>query len=145
MYWKNRGPSRVRGISPLIATLLLIMITIVGGSLVYVAFSSQASSVSGSAEFQVQSLDAVKAGGVGVASATVKNVGTVKLTSVTVTIKATTDISIDIGSIEPGNTGSGEADASALTAGETYPVTITADSVDGSHIEKSMTVRVRSS
>jgi flagellin-like protein len=47
---------RLKGISPLIATLILIAITIVGGILVYHVFFSTASSISSNGNIQKRAL-----------------------------------------------------------------------------------------
>jgi flagellin-like protein len=120
------GPeTEERAISPLIATLILILVTIIGGGVVFSTMRSQASSLGSSAELQLQSVDIVSAGGVNRASVVVKNTGTVALSGVAVEI--TTDgnpVTIPLGDMKPGDTKAGEDTSGTWTAGKTYVVTL---------------------
>ena len=125
---KLRGiGAEARGISPLVATLILILVAVVGGGIVYNVMRSQASSYGSSADLQLQSIDVVSAGDVCYASATVKNVGTVALEGVEVKISSDSDDqTIYIGPLAPGESKGGEVSPASVvwTAGKTYIVTI---------------------
>lgn len=70
---KLRSTSRRKAISPLIATLILIAITIVGGVVVYRAFFATSGSVSSNLHVSIQDVSLSSAGGLAM---TVKNDGT---------------------------------------------------------------------
>jgi flagellin-like protein len=65
---------KIRAISPLIATIILIAITIVGGLLIYNLFFATSSTASSTSAISVQNIDLVVPGGSGKAqfSITVK-------------------------------------------------------------------------
>ncbi|MGC9069123.1 MAG: archaellin/type IV pilin N-terminal domain-containing protein [Thermoprotei archaeon] len=79
---------KIRGISPLIATIILIAITIVGGLLIYNLFFSTSSTASSTSAISVQNIDLVVPGGTGTPqfSITVKNAGNKPITGYTITI-----------------------------------------------------------
>lgn len=137
-----------RAISNLIATLILIAVAVVGGAFAYTAFRNQATSTTTSASLQVQSLDAVEAGGTVQLSTTVKNVGTQRLSNITVNIEPGNDNNkmTEISNLDPGQTGSDSMENNAsLTPGTEYAVRITADTpATTDALTKTMTVRVES-
>lgn len=103
---KNRALTDRRAISPLIATLILITIAVVGGGMVYIAFSNQARSLSRITDIQVQSANIDNASGTVVISFTVKNTGTTVIDKVVVNVygKGGTTI-LETSSLDPGKTG----------------------------------------
>lgn len=122
----RRGRSGIltdrRAISPLVATLILILIAVVGGGMVYVVFSNQAKSLSKTTDIQVQSASIASASGTVVISVTVKNTGTIAVDSVDVKVygdEGGSD-SLLIGSLDPGETGGDTLSATGVTA--TYEV-----------------------
>ena len=132
-----------RGISPLIATLILVAATVAGGAIVYSVMQSQAGWLSGGADFEITSADIITAGGTNLATVTVKNVGSVSLTSVAATVKTDgTDVIITVGSLNPGQAKSGENTTGTWTAGSSYMVTVTGAYANGS-VVKSQTVVAR--
>lgn len=112
-----------RAISPLIATLILILIAVVGGGMVYAVFSSQAGSLSRTTDIQVQSVNIAKASETVVISVTVKNTGTIAVDNVEVKVYGT-GVSPDvllIDSLDPGETG-GDTLATPDVAAANYEV-----------------------
>jgi flagellin-like protein len=79
---------KIRAISPLIATIILIAITIVGGLLIYNLFFATSSTASSTSAISVQNIDLVVPGGSGNAqfSITVKNTGNKPIKNYTITI-----------------------------------------------------------
>lgn len=134
-----------RGISNLIATLILIGVAVVGGGFAYTVFRNQASTTTTSADLQVQGLDAVRTDGTAYLSTTVKNVGTQQLVGITVTVDPEgAAVSLSVGDLDPGQSGSADNSSSGLSPGQTYPVRITASTPSGGSITKTTTVRVQS-
>ncbi len=104
MWWGKKNNRR--GITPIVATLILITITMAGAAIVYVAFRNMAVSTSRIANFQVQSAGVAKARGVVIASFTVKNTGTISLDGIEIIIygdNGQDNLSIT-GVLEPGGT-----------------------------------------
>lgn len=145
MWWENK--KNRRGITPIVATLILIAITVAGAGIVYVAFRNMATSMSKITNFQVQSADVMKAGGVVVASFTVKNTGTVPFDNIEITLygdNGQDNFSIT-GEVEPGGTrGVTEVlSPDRYKIGETYVVTFAAkDETGGIIVARTMIVTV---
>jgi len=138
-----------KGISPLIATVILIAITISAGLVIYSLYFSTFSTVSASLDIQVVSMDIVEASGTMLVSATIKNTGNKPIEECTVTIygdSGTVTLNPGPTPIKPGEIGSdskaGEdlPDGFSVTAGESYPVKIHVKASDGSTLDKSLTV-----
>jgi hypothetical protein len=117
------------GISPLVATLILIGATVAGGAIVYGVMRSQMSSLTGGADLQITYADVIVAGNAQKAFVTVKNTGSTNLTGVTVTITtesgsatwSPTSADINVGqqkSFETTGTGA------TWSVGKTYVVTV---------------------
>ena len=86
-----------RGISPLIATLILVAATIAGGAIVFGVMRSQMNALSPGASIQIQEAKiVVTSEGSGLALVTVQNTGSTVLTNVTVTVENATPVSIAI-------------------------------------------------
>jgi len=85
MEWKNVRRD-VKAVSPLIATLLLIGITIVGGLVVYGVFLSMTRTAGTTLSIQATTLDLVKAGDTILYSASIKNTGNKHISNVSVAI-----------------------------------------------------------
>jgi flagellin-like protein len=76
-----------RGISPLIATIILIAICVAGGALVYSIFFSTAGTLNATGQLNVQSITLVKdTAGNTVFAMTIKNVGNKPFNSLNVTL-----------------------------------------------------------
>lgn len=136
-----------RGISPLIATIILIAITVAGGLLIYSMFMSTGSIWGAKGQVAVENIKLVKnTDGAVTFAITVKNTGnkpiqsdglTVKLEGQTVAITLNSDL-------QPGQSVSFVGDAPSLAAGyvigKTYIVTIQATFSDGSSFSDTLTV-----
>ena len=139
--------SEARGISPLIATLILIAATVAGGALIYQVMRSQSSSFSSAADFQITYADVLVAGSTRKATVTVQNTGTISLSSVTATIydNAGNALSptIDLGSLDAGQTKGGTADNSDwsnVIAGAQCIIKVTANVSGGGSVTKTAVV-----
>jgi len=83
---KNNTPvaKRLKGVSPLIATLILIAITIVGGILVYHVFFSTASSISTNGNVQIESANIYS--GPNIMVLEIKNTGSIAVENMSITV-----------------------------------------------------------
>ena len=133
-----------RGISPLLATIILISITVGAGLVIYNLFFSTAGTLSSQLNIQVVSIDIVKTSSQTLVSATIKNTGNIPITQCTVTIYGDSGTAtLDIGSIEVGQTKSASAQNPAgfsVTVGKSYPVEIYVKASDDSTLDKSLSV-----
>lgn len=138
----------IRGISPLIATLILIAATVAGGAVVYTVMRSQAGSLSGGADLQIMYADIIVAGNTKLATVTVKNVGSVAFSDITISVTTNSDsvtlpVSLPSGGLASGMTVTGENTTGSWTANANYVVTVTG-TYSGGSVVKSMTVRAHS-
>lgn len=135
----------MRGISPLIATLILVAATVAGGAIVYSVMQGQASRLGGGANLEITNADIIVAGSARLATVTVRNTGSVNLTSVTatITVDSGSAASIDLGSIAPGTSASGENTSGSWTAGKAYIVKVAGTAADGSTVTRSVSVIAR--
>ena len=134
---KNR-----RGISPLIATIILISITIAVGLTVYALTSSMVGIMSSTLDIQIQSIDIVKAGSNTLVAATIKNSGNIQITTCSVTITGDSGTAtLTLGSISPGKAASASLSnpsGLSVTIGNAYPVSISVTAT-GSSLTKALT------
>jgi len=138
-----------RGISPLIATIILIAICIAGGALVYSIFFSTASTLNATGQLNVQSITLVKdTSGNTVFAMTIKNVSNKPFNSLNVTlaseplaivasVKAATPL-------QPGQSTSyvptTALDGDNYIIGNTYNVIIAAQTTDESTLTQTVSV-----
>ena len=144
-----------RAVSPLIAILIGIAITIAGGLLVYQMFFGTAGTISKTGSIQVVSADYIKYGPYGhqeFVSITVKNTGNIRITHCYVYFydEDGTYYHVDLGIIDPGQskghskydpprTG-GTNNAWDIVCGKTYPITIEVHFQDGGNLRQTITV-----
>lgn len=128
---KVKGSSQRRAISPLIATLILIAITVVGGVVVYSIFLSTSSTVSTSYHITITSASVSLTGGL---SVDVKNDGSLPITpdtSSTVTLAGSPCLVIFLTAAIPSGGSFALTDTTAcgllstLTLGATYGLSVT--------------------
>lgn len=133
--------SCIRGISPLIATLILIGATVAGGAIVYAVMRGQMSSLAGAADLDITNADIIVAGGSQLATVTVRNSGGSDLSNVAVTVSSDAgDVSLPaVGSLTVGQSKSVEGTGS-WTTGKPYIVKVSATAANGGTITKSLTV-----
>jgi hypothetical protein len=132
----RRTLSEAQGISPLIATLILIAAAVAGGAVVFSVMRGQASSLSGGGNFEIQYVELVSNN----VTITIKNTGAVGISegSVTVDGKETT---ATIGPVSPGKTyGTSGITAANPVAGKSYVVEVSVTFVDGGFASKAITV-----
>jgi flagellin-like protein len=156
-----------KAISPLLATIILIAITIVGGLVVYSIFTSSAGTAGSQSSLQVVSDQLVVPTGGGSATwaITVKNQGNKPIQAMSVTLGTTTVTTLTgcsssglvltppgscpVGSttinLAPGQSIAGSTSVSGITVGQTYSVTVTATFVGGSTSTNVFTVQATSS
>lgn len=140
-----------RGISPLIATIILVAICVAGGLMVYSTFFSASSTLMAKGQLEVESIDLVKDTGENEAfSITIKNTGNKPATSLSVTLDGETAWDIDLAAdpLQPGQTvslvKSGTDLAKDYVIGNSYNVVIEATFSDGSTFAHTTSVRCRS-
>jgi len=134
-----------RGVSPLLATIILIAITVAAGLVIYNLFFSTAGTASAQLNIQVQSIDVVKTSSTILVSATIKNSGNKPIQTCTVTVYGdySGTATLNLGAIDVGQTKSQSAanpSGFSVTVGKSYPVTISVMASDGSRLDKSLTV-----
>ena len=132
-----------RAVSPLIATIILIAITVAAGLVIYNLFFSTAGTMSAQLNIQVVSVDIVKTSTTTLVSASVKNTGNKPITSCNVTVWGDSGtVTLSLGAIDVGQTKSQSAvnpSGFSVTVGKSYPVKIDATAADGSTLSKSFT------
>ncbi|MEM2597224.1 MAG: archaellin/type IV pilin N-terminal domain-containing protein [Thermofilum sp.] len=150
-------PGFRKAISPLLATVILIAITVAGGLLVYNVFFNTAGTVSTQLQVSVVSCDLVRAGSRTLLSITVRNDGSKPIYSLNVTIwdggsTQRGPYSLYVGSnpvsqnnpLAPGGCASASLTEAQLgtnfVAGNKYPVRIDALASDGSTFRHSFVV-----
>jgi flagellin-like protein len=134
-----------RGISPLIATIILIAITIAGGLLIYSAFFSTAGVLSAKGQVAVENMKLVKAtSGAVNFTITIKNTGNKPVSELNVTLdgEATATVTLPGNALQPGQ--SVYYSPSSLTQsyviGNLYTVIVSAKFSDGSTFSDAFTV-----
>jgi len=143
---------RLKGISPLIATLILIAITIVGGILVYHVFFATSSSISTNGNVQIESANIYS--GPGIMTLTVKNTGTIAISNMNVTVYKSgsstpivteTNIFPTAFTLAPGQTFSytyppSGSSSVGFVSGDTYTIVINVALSNGASVTTSTTV-----
>ena len=133
-----------RGVSPLIATIILISITVAVGLTVYGLVSNMVGTMSSTLDIQIQSIDVVKAGSNTLVAATIKNSGNIQISACTVTITGDSGTAtLTLGSIGPGKAASASLSnpsGFSVTVGNAYPVSIQVTAT-GSSLTKALTAR----
>jgi flagellin-like protein len=66
-----------RALSPLVSTLLLVVVAVIGGATVYVVFFSKASEITADARFEIQNLELRRTSAGTLLTVSVKNTGSV--------------------------------------------------------------------
>ncbi len=138
-----------RGISPLIATIILLAICIAGGALIYSIFFSTANTLNATGQLNVQTSSLIKdTEGNTVFTMTIKNVGNKPFTSLSVTLADESPSGIGgvtpTTPLQPGQSVS-YIPASPLNGvnyiiGNSYNVIITAQTTDGSTLSQTVSV-----
>ena len=144
---------RRKGISPLIATIILIAICVAGGLLIYTVFFSTTGTITAKGQLTVEAIDLVKqTDGAAAFTITIKNSGNRPISAPTsylnVTIKGTEyKVPLPSGGLQPGQSTSflktfpAPAD---FVVGSTYTVVIKAKFDDGSTFTTTTSVQCRS-
>jgi len=138
---------RLKGISPLIATLILIAITIVGGILVYHVFFSTASSISTNGNVQIESANIYS--GPNIMTITIKNSGSIAINNMNISVYQSgssssilKETNVLTAPLSPGQTFSHKYNGpnSGFISGNTYTVIINAVLSNGASVTTSTTV-----
>jgi hypothetical protein len=143
---KSFGRKFTKAVSPLLATMILIAITVAAGLIIYNLFFTTAGAISTQLTIQINTIDVVKASDITLVSVTIKNAGNKPITSCNVTFHGDsgTSLTMDLGSIDVGQSVSKSYKPSAsqltVTVGKTYPVQIEVAASDGSKLSKATTV-----
>jgi len=141
-----------RGISPLIATIILIAICVAGGLLIYNVFFSTTGTISAKGQLEVESIDLVRStGGTTVFTITIKNAGNKPATTLSVKLEGqdsafTVDLTGVGGALQPGQSISHveEQVSGSYIVGNVYTVVIQATFSDGSTFSHTTSVQCRS-
>jgi len=133
-----------RGISPLIATIILIAITVAGGLLVYSAFFSTAGVLSAKGQVAVENVKLVKeTDGKVYFAITIKNTGNKPVSGLNVTLdgEATATVTLPGTALQPGQSVSCSPSLSNdYTIGDLYNVIVSAKFSDNSTFVDTFTV-----
>lgn len=138
-----------RGISPLIATIILIAICVAGGALIYSIFFSTASTINATGQLNVQSINLITdTQGNTAFSVTIKNVGNKPINSLNVTLAneplAVVSSITPTAPLQPGQSASytptTPLNSNSYIIGNTYNVIISAQTTDGSTLTQTTSV-----
>jgi flagellin-like protein len=138
-----------RGISPLIATIILLAICIAGGALIYSIFFSTANTLNATGQLSVQTSSLIKdTQGHTVFTMTIKNVGNKPFTSLSVTLASEAPGAIATVTtttpLQPGQSVSyvpaTALDGSSYIIGNSYNVIIRGTTTDGSIVTQAVSV-----
>jgi len=133
-----------KAVSPLLATIILIAITVAAGLVIYNLFFSTAGTISQQLNVQITSVDVVKTSTTTLVSATIKNTGNKPITSCTVTVWGDSGTAtLSLGALDVGQSMSASTtnpSGFSVTVGKAYPVKVDATAADGSTFSKSFTV-----
>lgn len=129
MLLNKSSPKKAKqAISPLIATIILISITIALGLTIYTITQNTLTTLTTSLDIQIQSVDLIKAGSNTLFAATIKNTGTTHITTATINLTGETgSTNLTLTNIEPGKTASTtKTNPPTLNVinGNTYPIII---------------------
>jgi len=138
-----------RGISPLIATIILIAICVAGGALIYSIFFSTTSTLNATGQLNIQSMSLIKdTAGNTAFTLTIKNVGNKPFTGVNVTLANEPQAIISsispIKPLQPGQTTfyvpTGTLNPASYVIGNNYNILIRAQTTDGSTLTQTASV-----
>ena len=133
-----------RGLHPLLATVLLIAITITGAAFTYTVFFSHAGATGKHATVDIARVNLTKSDVGCLFTITIKNTGNVEITSATVGLQRNDGgtYSWNLGGLSPGQErGTSQwVDAGQFTLGRSYTVWIDYDTADGGRGSTSTTV-----
>jgi flagellin-like protein len=146
-----------RAISPLIATIILIAICVVGGLMVYSIFMSTSSTMSARGQISMEAVDLVKnTAGDATFSITLKNTGNKPAVSLKVTLQGQSAVSLKVAGADISNSNPLQPGQSATLlvnpvsqasytyiVGNSYNVVIEAQFSDGSVFTKTEAVTCR--
>lgn len=142
-----------RSISPLIATIILIAICVIGGVLLYSIFYSTTGTLSAKGQVTVEAVDLVKqTDGKTTFSITVKNTGNKPVVSLTVTLAAEAEQNLQVGGknvssdnpLQPGQSATLiYSPTGTYIVGDSYNVVISAQFSDGSMFTSTTSVMCR--
>ena len=137
---------RRKAISPIIATILVVAMTIVAAGVLYTYFTTTASRAQNTAQVQIQASLVVPTGsGAGAGAITVTNSGSIELTGLTVTstipgFSANGGFSTSALSVPPGSSASSAFSGTGDTAGTSYSITVVASFANGATQTQVLTV-----
>ena len=135
---------RKRGISPLIATIILISICVAGGLLIYNVFFSTGSTITAKGQVEITNAELIKSSGTTTFTITVKNTGNKPVSHLTIKLQGETNEIVDGDiTLEPGQSYSTSTSSlsGTYTVGNEYTVTVTASFSDGSSFSDSIKVK----
>ena len=128
--WKNK-----LGVSPIIATIVLISITIAAGLSTYALTSGIISTMSATLSIQVKSINIVQAGSNTLIAAAIENDGNIQINQCTLTVAGDSGAAtMNLGAINPGQTSSASTSnptGLTLTIGNAYTVKIEVTASNG--------------
>lgn len=143
----KRMMQSARAISPLIATVILIAITVAGGLLIYSIFFSTAGTLTAKGQVEVEVIDLVKdTYGNTVFTITIKNTGNKPVTELNVTLASepVATVALPSGNLQPSQSVSYMKDGLAgYVSGNSYNVVIKTEFSDSSTFATTTSVKCR--
>jgi flagellin-like protein len=139
-----------KAVSPLLATIILIAITVAAGLVIYNVFFSTAGTISSQLNIQIVSIDLVRTSSTKLFSITIKNSGNKPISSINVTAYlepsfgtnpvawtfSGSSLNLQPGQVWSSSGTSLPTGAKDLVVGQSYPVTISVTASDGSKLDK---------
>lgn len=135
-----------RGISNIVAGIIIVSATLVAGTVAYMLFLQKADIRMGEAKIRVEELDVIRSEGRTIVSTTLKNTGGIVLENVRVEIVCSEEnrVVLTIDNLAPDHTGGDfRAGNWGFRTGETYPVAVTARFENKVILSKGTEVTVR--
>jgi flagellin-like protein len=140
-----------KALSPLIATILVIGITVAVAGTLYGYTTGVFGAVGAKGQLSIETADLVRdTAGNAIFTATIKNVGTKPANAVYITLDGETEQTVNLpgGTLQPGQTvsvvyRSGAELTQTYTAGNTYTITLRATFTDGSTFSATTSVQCR--
>jgi len=134
-----------RGISPLIATIILIAICVAGGLLIYNVFFSTSNTITAKGQLEITNVELIKSSGGVTFTITVKNAGNKPVSGLTVLLEGNDLGLVFSGPLEPGQSWSSSTSTMpsglTITVGNEYTVTVNATFSDGSTFSDGIKVK----
>jgi len=146
---KRMDRSSRKGLSPLLAIIIGLIVTIVAGILLAQLYFSYAATISARPAANIEYADLVVSGTTGILALNIKNIGNVPITGEAISVIAPTGVRITEcngtdTTIQPGATAGVTCTVSGISVGENATLSVVVSFEDGSSQAYAVAVRARS-